>query len=396
MTDQALSHLRVVDLTHYVSGPYCTKLLAGFGAEVIKIEPPQTGDKLRHLGPFYRDGEDLERSIPFLWLNTGKKSVTLNLKTDKGLEVLKRLVKSADVLVENFSPRVMPGLGFSPEVLRDLNPRLVVASISSFGQTGPYRDYRAQEIQLQALSGMMHMTGEAEKPPLASGPAICQYSAGVHAYCAVLMALFQRGNNGQGQYVEVSVLECALEHIELTLAKFLQLGKQGRRSEHLLALWDLYPCRDGYAAVISAPVRHWLKGAWIFDEPRLLDEKYRHMTDRMRHRQELEDLIRPWLNAHDKQEIFELGQAQHLAFGYLATLPEVLASPQHRSREFFVEVDHPAAGRHRYGGAPFKMSETPWRSHRAPLLGEHNQDIYAGELAYAPGEIKGWREAGII
>lgn len=396
MKNRALSNLTVIDLTHYVAGPYSTKLMAGFGAEVIKVERPKTGDKLRSIGPFFKNREGLETSIPFLWLNTGKRSITLNLKTEKGVEILKELVKDADVVIENFSPRVMPSLGLGYETLQEINPGLVMASISNFGQTGPYTDYKADEIELDAMSGLMYVTGDAEKPPLASGPAVCQYSAGLHAYVAILFALFQRGSKGQGQYVDVSIMECGIEHIETRLSNFLELGKNSKRGPHSFAPWGLYACRDGYAAIICAPFRHWTRGAELFDEPRLLEEKYRHVRGRVQHRDEVNALVQPWLSAHTRKEIFQAGQEHDLAFGYLANFGEVLESPQHEARGFFVEVDHPAVGKHKYCGPPFKMSQTPWESDRAPLLGEHNQAIYGDLLGYSSRQIDHLRKQRVI
>jgi len=396
MTEQVLSHLRVIDLTYYISGPYCTKLMAGFGADVIKIERPETGDKMRSLGPFYQNEEGVEHSIPFLWLNTGKKSITLNLKTGKGVEIFKELVQTTDVVVENFSPGVMPRLGLGYEDLREVNPGLVMASISNFGQTGPYKDHKADEIEMNAMSGVMHVTGASDKPPLTSGPAMCQYSAGLHAYTAILMSLFQRETTGQGQYLDISIMECGLEHIENRLTDFLQLGKNSNRGSHLFAPWGLYNCEDGYVAVIGAPFRHWTRGAEIFEEPRLLEDKYRHVRDRAQHREEVDALIQPWVSKHKKKEVFQKAVEQNLAFGYLASFDEVLESPQHKARGFFVEIDHPTVGKHRYCGAPFKMSQTPWASFRAPLLGEHNQAVYGDLLAYSTQEIHCLQEEGVI
>lgn len=398
MAEQALSHLRVLDLTHYIAGPYCTKLMAGFGAEVIKIERPHTGDKMRSVGPFFQDKSDLETSIPFLWLNTGKESITLNLKSETGREIFKKLVHKADVVVENFSPRVMPGLGLSYEALRHINPHLVMTSISNFGQTGPYRDYQAEEIVEYALSGLMYLTGDPEKPPLCAGPALTQYTAGMEAYIATLMALYQRGISGRGQYVDVSIQECALDNIEVSLAEYLHLGKVAKRTgdQHPLVPWQLYLCQDGYVAVIGGPVRHWLKGVDIFEEPRLFDEKYQHMAGRIDHRCEVEALIQPWLSRHRKKDIYHAGQARRLAFGFLATLAEVFESSQHRAREYFVAIDHPVVGTHQYCGAPFRPSETPWQSARAPLLGEHNEEIYGDLLGYSPTDIQHLRDEGVI
>jgi len=395
MAEQALSHLKVIDLTHYLAGPYCTKLLAGFGAEVIKIERPKTGDALRGAGPFYGNESGVERSIPFLYLNTGKKSVSLDLKSDEGIAILKRLVATADVLVENFSPRVMPGLGLDYAALREINPRLVMASISNFGQTGPYRDYKADEISLQAMSGLMHMTGEPDKPPLAAGPALDQYCAGLHAYAAILMALFQCGVTGQGQHIDVSIVETGIENIETRLANYLHDGKTSKRGPHTFAPWGLYPCRDGYVAVIGAPFRHWTEGAKMFDSPTLLEEKYKHVRGRAQNREEVDAVVRPWMKSRGKKDIVRAALEHKLAFGYLATFDEVLESEQHAARGFFKEVEHPVTGRHRYCDAPYKMSETPWQTHRAPRLGEHNNEICAS-LGFCEEDMQALSEKGVI
>ncbi|MGD9347776.1 MAG: CoA transferase, partial [Candidatus Aminicenantes bacterium] len=249
---QALSHLKILDLTHYIAGPYCTKLMAGFGAEVIKVERPPSGDKMRAMGPFFKGEKGLEKSIPFLWLNTGKKSVTLNLKTGRGVDIFKRLVREADAVIENFSPRVMPGLGLGFESIRTINPDIVMTSISNFGQTGPYRDFRAEEIVMYAMSGLMSLTGAEERPPLVSGPVITQYTAGQNAYVATLMALYQRNGikkgrddrkqNGEGQHIDVSIQECTMDLRELSIIEHLNLGVVPKRNSdrHALCPWQSY------------------------------------------------------------------------------------------------------------------------------------------------------------
>lgn len=393
---QALSNLRVIDLTHYIAGPYCTKLLAGFGAEVIKVERPQAGDKLRALGPFCDHRESPEASIPFHWLNTGKKSVTLNLKCEAGTEILKQLVREAAVLVENFSPRVMPSLGLDYETLRQINPRLIMTSISNFGQAGPYRDYRAEEIEIEALSGMMHLTGRPERPPLGAGPAVCQYSGGLHAYTGTLIALFQGKRSRRGQHVDVSLMECGVENIEIVMANHLQHWREARRGPNVMVPWDLYECQDGYAAIVAMPQRHWHRARDIFGDPRVFEEKYTHLFGRMAHRQEYEELLQPCIKAMPKKALFDEGQSRSLAFGYLASLSEALESPQHEARGFFEEIDHPAVGRHRHCGAPFKMSRTPWRTGRAPLLGEHNREVYGQLLGYSTQDIRDMTNRGTI
>ena len=396
MNQGALSHLKVIDLTSSVAGPYCTKLMAGFGADVIKVESPGTGDRLRSTGPFFNNEEGMERSIPFLYLNTGKRSVAVDLQSERGAAAVRDLVLKADVLVESFAPGVMDRLGIGYESLREINPGLVMASISSFGQTGPYRGFEAEEIELQALSGLMHMTGDSDKPPLATGPALCAYSAAIHAYTAILMALFQRGTTGKGQYVDASVMESGIENIETRLTNYLHLDKASKRGPHTFAPWGLFSCLDGYVAVIGAPFRHWLKAAEMFDEPRILEDRFRTARGRSENRDELNELIRPWFEARTKKEIFETARRNRLAFGYLAGFDEVLESPQHEAREFFVDIDHPVVGAHKYCDAPFKMSRTPWKSVRAPLLGEHNEEVLGDLLGYATDEIRGLREEGVI
>jgi crotonobetainyl-CoA:carnitine CoA-transferase CaiB-like acyl-CoA transferase len=396
MEKQALENLRVIDLTEYISGPYCTKLLSGFGAEVIKLELPKTGDGLRGLGPFFKNQEGVETSIPFLWLNTGKMGMTLNLETEEGVKIAKELIHRADVLVEAFSPGVMAKLGLGYETLKENNPQLVMISISDFGQTGPYKSFKAEEIQMQALSGMMYLTGDPDRPPLASGPALCQYTAGLHAYVATLLALFQKRAGGGGQHVDVSKMECCLENIEVALTGYLQAETKARRKPHLGVPWDLYPCDDGYAAIIGMPARHWHRAAEIFEEPRLFDKQYDHLLDRIKHRHEYEEILENRLKTKKKEEVFRAGQSQGLAFGYLASLQEAFQSPQHKERQFFMETDHPEVGMHNYCGAPFKMSETPWQQERAPLLGEHNDRILRGILKYSQERLDRLRREGVI
>ena len=394
-TEGALAGVRVLDLTHYLAGPYATKLMAAFGAEVIKIERPGAGDPARGLPPFVRGEVTPDTGIPFLYLNTGKQSVTLNLKADAGRAIFRRLVAQADVVVESFSPRVMTGLGLGYESLRGVNPRVVMTSISNFGQTGPYRDYAADEIVEYAMSGLMSLTGDPARPPLGSGAPVAQSTAGLTAYTATLMALYQRGPSGEGRHVDVSIHEAAIDNIEVSVAEYFHSGvvPKRRRDRHPLVPWELYPCRDGYAAVIGGPVRRWLRGLSVFEEPRL--SKFPHMADRMAHRDEVEGLMRPWVARNTKRDIYHAGQARQLAFGYVASVADASASPQHAAREFFVPIDHPVAGSHRYAGPPFRPAATPWRSERAPLLGEHNETVY-GRLGYGPDDLRRLAAEGVI
>lgn len=385
---KALNDVRVLDLSSGIAGSYCTKLLAGFGAEVVKIEPTGSGDAMRQMGPFCRDVQGPETSIPFLWLNTGKKSVTLNYASEHGKRIYKALISHADVCIENHSPGTMDRWGLGYESIREINPAIVMASVSNFGQSGPLSACEAEEIALQAYSGIMHMTGDGDKSPLAAGPSLCQYTAGQHAYIAILMALFQRAANGEGQHIDLSMQESALEHIEITLSYNLQAGINGRRGGHRFVPWDTYECEDGYAAVIGMPSRHWHRASQLFDDARLFDDRFALLQGRVQHRSEYEAILRPCVKKHRKRELFHAGQSLGLAFGYVADLDEAASSPQHAARKFFVDVDHPVAGVQRYCDAPFRMSATPWLTERAPLLGEHNVMVYGGLLGYQEDRIR--------
>ncbi|MBP0015459.1 MAG: CoA transferase [Roseofilum sp. SID2] len=396
MSQGALSALQVIDLTQYIAGPYCTKLLAGLGAEVIKVEP-LSGDPVRYIGPFVGNQPGIERSIPFHWLNSAKKSVTLDLETPEGIEVLKQLIAGADVLVENFAPTVMSELGLSYERIREINPAIVMTSLSNFGQDGPYRDYRANEAILYAMSGCMESTGDTDKPPLAAGPAVSQYTASMYAYFGTLAAVFQRGDGGVGQHLDVSIQESAIENVQMRALAYLHTGKRKPRnsSNRDWAPWQCYPCRNGYAAVLGGPHRHWRKGASLFEEPRLLEERFLHVLDRAKAHDEVESLIQPWLMRHDKEEIFELGLARGFAFGYLATMAEAFEFKQHQEREFFRETEsHPEVGRFKSCQAPFRLSNSSWYMGRSPLLGEHNQVIQAQEEQSSSTERNQVKENG--
>jgi crotonobetainyl-CoA:carnitine CoA-transferase CaiB-like acyl-CoA transferase len=397
MSAGILSHLKVLDFTHFRAGPYCTRLLAGYGATVIKVERVGTGDPLRQQGPFVENQPGLERSIPFHWFNGNKQSITLNLKHPAALDFLRPLIETVDVLVENFMPGVMDRLGLSYDALRQINPRIVVASISNFGQTGPYRDYRAEEIVLYAMSGGMSLTGDRDHPPLASMPPIAQCTAGMHAYIGILMALHRC--DSEGEHVDVSIQESALENVEVKLAEALQLGKVAKRNgdRHVLVPWECYPAADGYAAIIGGPMRRWKQAALMFEDADLLAPPMDHVIGRIQNREATEAKLKPWISSHSKMEIYHKGQEKGLAFGYLASLAEAFQSRQHEARQFFQETDpHPEVGTLKACGAPFHPSKSQWQMGRAPLLGEHNELVYGNGLHHSTKQLDQLKQEGLL
>ncbi len=404
-----LSELRALDLTHYVAGPYATRLMAAQSADVIKVERPGVGDGARRIGPFAGDAGHPEKSAPFLYLNTGKRSVTLNLKHGAAAPVMRRLLEWADVLVENFRPGVMSRLGLDYGSVSAINPGLVMTSISNFGQTGPYKDYRAREINLYALGGLMHITGDPEREPLQMAVRLAQYGAGQNAFAGTLGALLHRDMSGEGQHVDVAISEYLATILENALSQYSYTGSNFRRTGNRgygRAAWGPYPCRDGYVGVIAGPDHKWPAMAELMGIPELADERFADRKGRAANADELDALMLPWLMAHDKHEIFERAQQMGLAFAYVAAPEDILSWEHLRERGFFAEVEHPVAGCLEHPTMPWKVSAgmddggrtvgDGWNMSAAPTLGEHNREVYCGMLGYSRADLARMRQMGVV
>ncbi|MEE9324484.1 MAG: CoA transferase [Dehalococcoidia bacterium] len=398
--ENALSGIKVLDLTHHIAGPYCTKLLAAFGAEVLKVERPGGGDISRRMGPFPNDEPHVEKSAFFLYLNTDKKSITLNLKAATGKEIIKELVKDVDVLVENFAPRVMPSLGLDYQTLEKINPRLVMASISNFGQTGPYRDYKANDMMEYALSGHMYINGHPKREPLNGIEHQPEYQGGLHAFSAIMAALFWREESGEGQCIDISIQECLGQEHEYTLVNYTHRGQIQERLgnrfeiEHPLTI---YPCKDGH---ISMSGNFALKQEPLYllvDRLDLLDDpRFQSARERFENADEFDAEVGPWFLERTREEIFHSAQELRVLCGPVLNLGEALEDVHYNERGFWQDIDHPTAGKLTYPGAPFVMEETPWQASRAPLLGEHNEETYCGWLGRHKEDLVRMRQAGII
>ncbi|MDY6907311.1 MAG: CoA transferase [Chloroflexota bacterium] len=400
MTEQALSPYRVLDLTHYIAGPYCTWVMAALGAEVIKVERPGGGDGARRIGPFFHDEPHPEKGALFLSINSGKKSITLDLKTETGKRVVRELVKDADCLVESFRPGVMAGLGLSHEELREINPGLVMTSISSFGQTGPYRDFKATELIIEAIGGLAYSLGDYEREPIKFGLTQSQYDAGKAAALSTVMALFCRPQGGQGQYIDVPVVESATFPIEsLQMGMYLYLGGVNRRSPKFggAVTMDKYlMAKDGWTLPIFYGYVDWYEFARLMESEELANPEYETMEGRLFKSAEVEELMAQAIKKWNKREMYQKAMDWRFAWAVVQTPDEVVNCPHLADRGFFAEVDHPEVGPLRYPGLPFKLSETPWRLGPAPLLGEHNAEIYGGRLGYTSDDLVRLRERGII
>jgi CoA:oxalate CoA-transferase len=395
----ALNGVKVLDLTHYIAGPYCTKLLADFGAQVIKIERPG-GDPARDMPPFYHDERHPEKSLPFLYLNTAKRSVSLNLKSAQGIHILRELAKDADILVENFSPRVMPSLGLDFPTLRELNPALVMVSISNFGQTGPYRDYKATDMVEYALGGLMYIFGSYDREPLKHAFNQAQFKAGTNGAAAALMALYHQRSTGQGQHVDVSIQESVASALRDVTSNFTYFGAVRRRQpNHSGDLTRLRAVSDGY--ILPNPGiggrLNWNTVVEFLEAPELDDDKFRTPTARLENAEELGKILDRIFLSKNKMDIFYRAHQKRFIYGVIDSLEEVMASPQNLAREGFVEVDHPVAGTFRYPGAPVKLSETPWDGLQpAPTLGQHTQEVFSQRLGYTAADLEELSGMGVI
>jgi len=403
VNEGALAHVKVLDLTSHLAGPYCTKLLADYGAEVIKVERPDGGDPARRSGPFPGDVPHPEKSGRFLHLNTNKMGITLNLKTATGVKLLKELVKEADILVENFSPGVMDRLGLGYKVLDEINPRLVMTSISNFGQTGPYRDFKATELILAAVAGTSYSSaeGKSEREPLKYPGEMLQYLAGTTAAAATLMAYFSAQLKGVGQQVDVSIIEPKLGSADRMLLMWeyskAPSTREGPRREGRYPN-GVYPCRDGYVNFMASGDRFWSRITRMIGMPELAqDPRFRTTSDRMMHHGDFDAIFYPWLVEHTMLEIFEAAQHERVPCGAVYTADNLPEDPNYRARGFFVEIDHPVAGTFTYPGAPIKLGEGGWSLRRpAPTLGQHNEEVLCGRLGYSKEGLVQLRQFGVI
>ncbi|MCH6267277.1 CaiB/BaiF CoA transferase family protein [Neobacillus citreus] len=400
MTKQALNGLKIVDLSWHIAGPYCTKLLADLGAQVIKIEQPKSGDPSRQEGPFPNDNSDLNASGLFAYLNNNKQGITLNLKSERAVTILKNLVREADILVENFSPKVMGSLGLSYEVLKEINPRLVMTSISNFGQSGKYRDYRGTELITQAMSGFISSIGEPTREPLRAGGQlrILEYLTGAFAAMSTMAALFERRRSGIGKHVDVSITECGLLQRSYPTVQNSFPTSPSKYTKRYVMMPSIEKCKDGYIGINLLTGQHWQDFClmtemydWI-DDPRFTTLYYR-----LQHKELFRERFDKWLMEHTREEIIQLGTEWRIPVNPVPNFEEILSFPQYKEREFFVEVDHPVMGKVSQPGAPYRMSETPWRiSSPAPLLGEHNLRIYHDLLGFSESELSSLEAEGVI
>lgn len=379
MADSALGGMRVIDLSQGIAGPYCTKLLADSGAEVIKIEPPE-GDYTRRLGPFPGDIPDPEKSGLFIHLNGNKKSVTLDVASDEGKALLRKLLAGADVLVESEAPGRMGELGLDYDSLRTDFPELVYASVTPFGQTGPFAAFQGNSLTAMALSGLMYITGDADREPLCTGGEPADYFGALHAWVAILAALEHRAQTGAGQHIDVSCLEalgCADEY-NTTMYAYLGAIRKRYYSRHHIPTYpsEIFPCRDGHIVVIGGATGFPLMMAILIEQPELENHLlFQNLWMRTIQWREFEEMLRPYLLEHDWEDLLTRAQELRVPFAAVMDPKTLMTNPHLAERGFFSEVDQPGVGKLPGATHVFRMSETPLRNGPAPALGEHTAEV---------------------
>ena len=388
-----------------IAPSFCAKLLADYGAEVVKVEPPGKGDPARGMGPFVGDDPHLEKSIPFLYLNTGKRGVTLEYGSESGRAVLSKLLDDADVLVEGFAPSESGESAISYEALAVSHPRLVVTSVTPFGQDGPYRDFQATDIITCAMSGLMYHSGDSDREPLRNALDQSLYVAGANAAAATLVAVFSRMATGEGQHVDVSVAECLAAHLVQPVPYHNYMGAtKGRRPVRGSGFEELMPARDGYVVPSVQGSQPWETVADLIGLEELQDPRFASGAGRIANGEELKALLVEGLAQWDRLPLFVASGERRLVFGMAQDAGDLMACPHLKERGFFSEVAHPVAGRVAYAGMGARLLEgngsgvagrTLNEPSPAPLLGQHNAEVY-GELGYGRDELAALRYAGVI
>ena len=396
---KALDGIRVLDLTQYEAGPSCSETLAWLGAEVIKIESP-AGEPSR-LG--LSDRPDMD-SVFFCLLNANKKAVTLNLKSERGRQMFEEMIKKADVLVENLGPGSIERLGFGYDALARMNPRIIMASVKGFGSTGPYSSYNSFEMIAQAMGGVMSLTGTADGPPLRIEAGLGDTGAGLHAAIGILAAIVQRNVTGVGQRIEVAQQDVV---VNLTRIHFREhhigvnpIPRKGNRSPNA-APSNLYRCRpfgpNDYVFIHTANNEMWKSLTRVIGQPELADDpRYADRKQRLAAVEEIDAIVEGWTGKRTKHEVMELLGKAEVPCGAVLDSGEVMSNEHLRQRGMIVDVDHPTRGRMSIPGSPIRMSASSTEVARAPLLGEHNGEIYGKLLGYGEGELAALRRDKVI
>ncbi|MDI2589063.1 CoA transferase [Psychrobacillus sp. NEAU-3TGS] len=394
--EQALKGMKVVDLSQVLAGPYCTMVLGDMGADVVKVEKFPLGDDTRTMGPYIN-----EESYMYMMVNRNKRGVCLNLKTDEGLQVLYKLIEEADVFIENYRPGVTKKLGIDYDTLKSINPGLIYCSISGYGQTGPYKNKGGFDIMAQGLSGLIDMTGERTGKPVKVGIAIHDIAAAQTAIQSILAAYIHCLKTGNGQYIDVSLVDSGLAWTVWEAAAFFGKGEVPRRNgtaHRVSAPYQGYKTKDGFILIGAANQKLWEKFCMsVINKPEWIeDERFLTNSIRAHHVDELEIELENVLKDHDSSYWLDMLDKNGIPSGPIYSYDQTLADEHILSREMILEYEHPVAGAMKTLGFPAKFSETPGQfKSPAPLLGQHNKEVLT-ELGYSVEEIDTFQKKHVL
>ena len=393
---KSLEGIRVLDLTTFMTGPFASMVLGDLGAEIIKIEPPGTGDNSRQIPPYFHEGE----SLYYISLNRNKKSMTLNLRKDKGREIFYELVKKADVVIDNYRPGITTKLKVDYESLKAVNPRVICCSITSFGIDGPYSNRPGYDLTIQAMSGAMSMTGEEGRGPMRLGVPMGDLGGSMWALTAIQAALFHREKTGEGQFVDVSLLESLAAFITYPALYYSHAGEMAKplgSGHQAIVPFQAFKTKDYYMAIACAAEKFWgllcdaLDIAEIKSDPR-----FQTMADRLKNKDELNSLLSDIFIQKTSAEWDEILSREGVPCAPVNTIDRVFEDPAIRHRSAVISVDH-FGEKFRSFGNPIKMTATPIEEYKTPpLLGENNQEILTQLLNYAPGDIEQLKKEGVL
>ncbi|MFD4819131.1 CaiB/BaiF CoA transferase family protein [Peribacillus butanolivorans] len=398
-TNGPLTGIRVIDASTVIAAPFAATLLADLGAEVIKIELPDKGDPLRGLGPW-------KESEPLRWpgLARNKQSVTLDIRTKEGKEIFKKLIRTADVLIENFRPGTMEKWGLGYDVLKEVNPRLIMTRQSGYGQTGPYAEKAGFGTPSTAFSGFTYLQGFQDRHPVSPSFSLLDYISGIYIAFGTVSALYHRdaSNSDNGQIVEMGLYEGMFRMMDFLIAEHDQLGKVRERAPMLhghSSPAGTYQTKDGHWVVlVCSTQKTWERLAKALNRSDLIENsEYKTNKERMQNNDQLQEIVTDLIKSLDKQEVLKKMDDHGVPIAPILSIKDIFEDPHYQARENILEVDHPRLGKVKVPGIVPKFSETPGRiRHRAPELGEHNKQVYSEELGISEEELTSLKEKGII
>jgi len=405
--NKTLAGIKVIELAQFISGPYCGLLLGGLGAEVTKIEEPGVGDISRRCGPFLDNRPHPDQSGLFIYLNRNKRGITLDIKKPIGRQILIDLLKDANVLIEDMPPQLAQRFKLEYEHLKEVNPQLIVVSITPFGQTGPYRDYKAYAINASGIGGMSCIIGDPKREPLTPPFSLGNFQTGIIAANAVMFALMAQKRIGKGQHIDISEAESwAIFHTGNVVSSFIYSGRKRTRTGHRTPSpypYTILPCKDGYISMIALRGSEWKRFLEIVGDGKVpewysSDERFQdRLIAGQRYADILDNLLAPWLMAHTKKEIFRRCREEHVPFTPVRNMGEVVNCEHLNQRGYFKEIDYLGEKKFKVPGPPVRFSRNLWNLNKpAPSLSEHNVEVYTQDLGYNQDKLVQLQNSDII